>query len=46
MPIDILAGSPAFREGIERHDDPRALAASWDAGVQAFDGIRRRFLIY
>lgn len=46
MPIDILAGSAAFREAIERHDDPRALAATWEPGVRAFDEVRRRYLIY
>jgi uncharacterized protein YbbC (DUF1343 family) len=46
MPIDILAGSPAFREAIERHEDPRALADSWDAEVRAFDDVRQPFLLY
>ena len=46
MPIDILAGAAGFREGIERHEDPYALAASWNAGVQAFDHIRRRHFLY
>lgn len=46
MPIDILAGSAALRERIEAHDDARAIAASWRDGVDAFDAVRRRFLLY
>ena len=46
MPIDILAGSPAFREAIERHDDPRDLAASWEPSSQAFARLRQPFLLY
>jgi uncharacterized protein YbbC (DUF1343 family) len=46
MPIDILAGSAALRERIEAHDDARAIAASWHDGVDAFDAVRRRFLLY
>ena len=46
MPIDILAGSPAFREAIERHDDPRDLAATWAPAEKAFAALRRAFLLY
>jgi uncharacterized protein YbbC (DUF1343 family) len=46
MPIDILAGTPAYREAIERGDDPREIAGSWEAGVAAFDELRRKFLMY
>jgi uncharacterized protein YbbC (DUF1343 family) len=46
MPIDILAGSSALREAIERDEDPRAIAASWEDGVTAFGEIRRQFLMY
>jgi uncharacterized protein YbbC (DUF1343 family) len=46
MPIDILAGSPAFREAVERHDDPFDVAASWVPEVEAFEGVRKRFLMY
>jgi uncharacterized protein YbbC (DUF1343 family) len=46
MPIDILAGTPAYREAIERGDNPREIAASWEAGVAAFDELRHKFLMY
>jgi uncharacterized protein YbbC (DUF1343 family) len=45
-PIDILAGTSTFRAGIERGDDPRAMAASWAPGVEAFGPLRRGSLLY
>ncbi|HOX25401.1 MAG TPA: DUF1343 domain-containing protein [Candidatus Krumholzibacteria bacterium] len=36
LPIDILAGGPALREAVERGDDPRAVADSWQAEAGAF----------
>ena len=46
MPIDILAGTSEYREAIERGDDPREIAASWEPGVAAFDELRRSVLLY
>ena len=46
MPIDILAGSPALREQIERGIAARESAASWDAAVAAFEPARRACLRY
>jgi len=46
MPIDILAGSPALREQIERGIGAREAAASWDAAVAAFEPVRRACLLY
>ena len=46
MPIDILAGSPHLRAQIERQEDPRAIAASWEPGVASFETVRRGFLMY
>ena len=46
MPIDILSGSSALREQIERGEDPRAIAASWDGEVAAFMRIRAQYLQY
>jgi uncharacterized protein YbbC (DUF1343 family) len=45
-PIDILAGSSALREQIEAGVEPEEIARSWESGVAAFDGLRRRFLLY
>jgi len=46
MPIDILAGSPALREQIERGEGAREIAASWEGGVEAFEPARRACLRY
>ncbi|MCX6551287.1 MAG: DUF1343 domain-containing protein [Acidobacteria bacterium] len=46
MPIDILAGSPDLRLQIEAGLDARAIAATWDESVAAFDAVRRRYLLY
>ena len=45
-PIDILAGSAALREQVDANVPAEAIARSWDAGVSAFEKIRRRFLLY
>jgi uncharacterized protein YbbC (DUF1343 family) len=46
MPIDILAGSPALRDEIERGADAREIAASWEMSVAAFAPARRACLLY
>jgi uncharacterized protein YbbC (DUF1343 family) len=44
--IDLLAGSPALRLGLERGDGLAALAATWAAEEAAFVAARGRFLRY
>ena len=46
MPIDILAGSDQLRTEIERDTDAVDIAAGWTAEVEAFEDIRRRYLLY
>jgi uncharacterized protein YbbC (DUF1343 family) len=46
LPIDVLAGTRTFREGIEAGADPRQLAASWDDRLAAFMKLRAEFLLY
>jgi uncharacterized protein YbbC (DUF1343 family) len=46
LPFDILAGSSALREQIESGVPVAQIGDSWEAGVSAFDHIRRRFLLY
>jgi uncharacterized protein YbbC (DUF1343 family) len=46
MPIDILAGTPDYREAIERGDDPREIASSWEPGVARFEALRSGVLLY
>jgi len=45
-PIDILAGSAALREQVEAGQPARDIAASWQEGVEAFNRIRAKFLMY
>ncbi len=45
LPIDILAGSPRLREGIEAGADVAELAGD-DEGRAAFDRVREQFLLY
>ena len=46
MPIDILAGSPALRDEIERQAPLDDIAASWSQGENAFAKIRAPYLLY
>jgi len=46
MPIDILAGSPRLREAIEADVPAREIAAEWSAGAEAFDALRKPYLLY
>ncbi len=44
--IDLLAGSPRLREGIEAGLDPYAIAAHWDEEDSDFRSEREEFLLY
>jgi uncharacterized protein YbbC (DUF1343 family) len=46
LPIDILAGSAHLREQIDAGVPARDIAASWEAPVEAFNGLRQKFLLY
>jgi uncharacterized protein YbbC (DUF1343 family) len=46
LPIDILAGSSALREQIERRVPARRIAAGWEEPVAQFMKVRERFLLY
>ena len=46
LPFDILAGSSALREAIERGTPARDIARGWEVDVEAFGKIRDRFLMY
>jgi uncharacterized protein YbbC (DUF1343 family) len=45
-PIDILYGSDRLRRTIDDDGDIGALVRSWEADEEAFDRLRRRFLLY
>jgi uncharacterized protein YbbC (DUF1343 family) len=47
LPIDILAGTPSVREGIEQGESIRGMERSWSDSLSDFERkIRRRFLVY
>jgi uncharacterized protein YbbC (DUF1343 family) len=46
MPIDILAGSPALREQIERQVPLDEIVISWERGESDFAEMRRPYLLY
>jgi len=46
MPIDILAGSPRFREQIESGASAADMADSWRADERAFKELRAEYLLY
>jgi uncharacterized protein YbbC (DUF1343 family) len=46
MPIDILAGSPALREQIERHVPLDDIVMSWERGESDFAKMRQPYLLY
>lgn len=46
MPIDILAGSPALRQQIERQTPLDDIVRSWSAGEAEFAAIRETYLLY
>ena len=46
LPIDILAGSPQFREQIEAGTSAARMAESWRADEEAFKALRAEYLLY
>ncbi len=46
MPVDILAGTSAIREGLGKQALPAVLAISWQPGLERFHKIRAKYLRY
>jgi uncharacterized protein YbbC (DUF1343 family) len=46
MPIDILAGSPALRQQVERQVPVEDIAETWSTGEAEFAAIREKYLLY
>ena len=46
LPIDILAGSSDLRAQIERGTPAADIARSWEAAVEEFKRVRKRYLLY
>jgi uncharacterized protein YbbC (DUF1343 family) len=45
-PFDVIAGTSALREAIERDDSLESIVASWEAPLSEFKLARERFLYY
>jgi uncharacterized protein YbbC (DUF1343 family) len=45
-PFDVIAGTSALREAIERGDSLESIVASWEAPLREFKLVRERFLCY
>jgi uncharacterized protein YbbC (DUF1343 family) len=45
-PIDVLYGSAALREGLERGETAASIAASWAPELAPFVEVRERYLLY
>jgi uncharacterized protein YbbC (DUF1343 family) len=46
LPIDILSGSPRFREQVEAGESATRMAESWSADERAFKALRAEYLLY
>ena len=46
QPIDVLYGSPGLREGLDAGTPAADLARSWRGGIERFQAIRKKFLLY
>jgi uncharacterized protein YbbC (DUF1343 family) len=45
-PFDVIAGTSALREAIERGDSLESIVASWEEPLRGFKALRERFLCY
>lgn len=45
-PFDVIAGTDSLRRSLERGDSLEAIEEGWMRGLEAFDEIRRGFLLY
>jgi uncharacterized protein YbbC (DUF1343 family) len=45
-PFDVIAGTSALREAIERGDSLESITASWEEPLRQFKQVRERFLCY
>ncbi|SPD73503.1 conserved hypothetical protein [uncultured Desulfobacterium sp.] len=46
MPIDLILGDSALRQGLESGEEPSALREKWQAGLDAYVRWREPFLLY
>lgn len=45
-PFDLIAGTPALREAIERRDSLPEIENSWRGPLREFEALREKFLLY
>jgi uncharacterized protein YbbC (DUF1343 family) len=45
-PFDVIAGTSALREALERGDSLNTIERSWKDGVSAFRSLREKYLLY
>jgi uncharacterized protein YbbC (DUF1343 family) len=45
-PFDVIAGTSALREALERGDDLRTIEGSWKEPLAAFQPVREKYLLY
>jgi uncharacterized protein YbbC (DUF1343 family) len=45
-PFDVISGTSALREALERGDSLDAIQRSWSSGVDAFRALREKYLLY
>lgn len=46
IPIDVIAGAPAFRLAIDEGERAEQIAARWDAAVADFRALQQPYLLY
>jgi uncharacterized protein YbbC (DUF1343 family) len=46
VPIDVIAGSPAFRTAIDAGDRAEQIAAAWEQSVAEFGTLQQAYLLY
>jgi uncharacterized protein YbbC (DUF1343 family) len=44
--IDRLSGTDRLRLAIDRGDSPETILASWEAALEEYDAVRRKYLLY
>jgi hypothetical protein len=46
VPVDVIAGSPAFRHAIDAGERAEQIAGRWEPTLAAFAALRQPYLLY
>jgi uncharacterized protein YbbC (DUF1343 family) len=46
VPIDVIAGSPGFRQSVDADERAEQIAARWESTIREFRHLQQRFLLY